>query len=160
MVSKQLDCFVQVGILFSEKQDPLRSQANPNGFFEIYVKGIYQGSPADRSGVITEGDTLLEVNGENVRGLSLQIVAPMITGPLNTPVQLGFTPGKEAREAGLEPLKYLMILPPLIGARDQEGMRRRSITRSILSAPRSTLSADWMPPSGMVALGCLRKTAT
>lgn len=74
---------------------------NPNGFYEIFVKGIYQGSPADRSGVITEGDTLLEVNGENVRGLSLQQVAPLITGPLNTPVQLGFKPGKEAREAGL-----------------------------------------------------------
>jgi hypothetical protein len=34
----------------------------------------------------------------------LQSVAPMITGPLNTPVQLGFKPGKEAREAGLAPL--------------------------------------------------------
>ena len=44
------------------------------GFFEIYVKGIYQGSPADRSGAITEGDTLIEVNGENVRGMSLRQV--------------------------------------------------------------------------------------
>ena len=27
-------------------------------------------------------------------------VAPIITGPLNTPVQLGFKPGKESRDAG------------------------------------------------------------
>jgi hypothetical protein len=87
----------QVGILFSERQDPVRTA---NTFCEIFVKGVYQGSPADRSGVITEGDTLLEVNGENVRGLSLAQVAPMITGPLNTPVQLGFKPGKEARDLG------------------------------------------------------------
>jgi hypothetical protein len=78
---------------------------NPNGFYETFVKGIYQGSPADRSGVITEGDTLLEVNGENVRGLSLQQVAPLITGLLNTPIQLGFKPGKEAKEAGPSPSK-------------------------------------------------------
>jgi C-terminal processing protease CtpA/Prc len=110
-LSKLLDLLHQVGILFSEKQDPIRSQTNPNGFYEIYVKGIYQGSPADRSGVITEGDTLLEVNGENVRGLSLQTVAPMITGPLNTPVQLGLKPGKEAREAGLERLQHHAASP-------------------------------------------------
>ena len=74
------------------------------------IKGIYQGSPADSSGVITEGDTLLEVNGETVRGLSLQQVAPLITGPLDTPVQLRFKLGKEAREAGSKSLTTAQLL--------------------------------------------------
>ena len=88
------------------------------------MKVIYQGSPADRSGVITEGDTLLEVNGETVRGLSLQRVAPLITGPLDTPLQLGYKLGKEALEAGYKSLataqlfsqpdlnRHVFFLPP------------------------------------------------
>lgn len=59
------------------------------GYFEIFVKGIYDGSPADRS-AITEGDTLIEINGENIKGLSLRQIAPRIVGKLNSPVQLGF----------------------------------------------------------------------
>jgi hypothetical protein len=59
------------------------------GYFEVFVKGIYKGSPADRS-AITEGDSLVEINGENIKGLSLRQIAPRIIGKLNSPIQLGF----------------------------------------------------------------------
>ena len=87
----------QVGILFAEKLNA----AHPRyGYFDVFVKGIYEGSPADRS-VITEGDTLVEINGENIRGLSLQQIAPRIVGKLNSPVQLGFKRAKPEASAGL-----------------------------------------------------------
>lgn len=115
--------------------------------------------------MITEGDTLLEVNGENVRGLSLQTVAPMITGPLNTPVQLGFKPGKEAREAGLEHVQRFIQLSRFDSVRGhwcaQVGTRRRSTTRWTLSAHRSTPSVEWTLASATAALGRRRRnTAT
>ncbi len=86
-----------MGILFAEKLNA----AHPRyGYFDVFVKGIYEGSPADRS-PITEGDVLVEINGENVKGLSLQRIAPRIVGKLNSPVQLGFKRAKPEASEGM-----------------------------------------------------------
>jgi C-terminal processing protease CtpA/Prc len=90
-----------VGILFAERSDPLHPRL---GYCEIFVKGIYEGSPADRS-IVTEGDILIEINGDNIKGMSLRQLAPRITGTLNTPVQLGFKRLKPETSAGKHQIK-------------------------------------------------------
>eukprot|EP00961_Rhodomonas_salina_P244363 3302504-Rhodomonas_salina.1 len=73
-----------VGIKFGEKIDP------QTGGMTVYVKRLVRGGPADSSGQIQPGDTLLLINSEDVYGLSLNVLRNKIPGPAGTSVRLGF----------------------------------------------------------------------
>lgn len=64
---------------------------------EIVVVELYEGSPAQRAGLLP-GDAIVRVGGEEVRGQSLAEVSRRIKGAPGTPVRLGLLRGKKLEE--------------------------------------------------------------
>lgn len=56
----------------------------------LQVKRLAEGGPAHASGAIYQGDSLVEINGRDVRGRSVAEIQDEIVGPWNSTVVLGF----------------------------------------------------------------------
>lgn len=49
----------------------------------VRVKTLFPGQAAEESGLIQEGDVILAVDGESLKGLSYQVTSPGISGALS-----------------------------------------------------------------------------
>jgi len=74
-----------VGCVFGEKKNA------ETGKVEVFVKQVYKDGPADESGKVNVGDTLIRVNEDDVTGQSLQQLRRVVPGPLNSKVNLTFS---------------------------------------------------------------------
>ena len=72
-----------VGIKFGERLDP-------SGGIKVFVKRLVNDSPAHRCGLISPGDVLVLLDGEDVYGWGLAWLRNKIPGPAGTWVRLGF----------------------------------------------------------------------
>lgn len=59
------------------------------GIEGIHIYEVLKGGPADKSGQLQAGDTIVEVNGENVKGASFQHVLEVMRGKAGTHLNLG-----------------------------------------------------------------------
>lgn len=57
---------------------------------ELVVDGVLPGGPADKTGKLRLGDTLVRVDRQYVHGLQPSQIAPKILGPAGSIVELGF----------------------------------------------------------------------
>jgi hypothetical protein len=133
-------CPNQVGILFAEK---LNATHPRYGYVDVYVKGIYEGSPADRS-PITEGDALIEINGENVKGLGLAQIAPRIVGKLNSPVQLGFKRAKPEASAGA--LKLFAFCMSIAKQKCSDHFQMHFLNSELVQTTARSTPSTWSAP--------------
>ena len=73
-----------VGIKFGERLEPA------SGGIKVYVKRLVNDSPAHRCGLISPGDVLVLIDGEDVFGWGLAWLRNKIPGPAGSWVRLGF----------------------------------------------------------------------
>ena len=73
-----------VGIKFGERLN------ESSGGIVTYVKRLINNSPAHHAGIISPGDVLVRIDGEDVYGCGLSFLRNKIPGPANTSVKLGF----------------------------------------------------------------------
>ena len=73
-----------VGIKFGERLN------EGSGAIVTYVKRLVTDSPAHHAGVISPGDVLVRIDGEDIYGCGLSFLRNKIPGPANTSVKLGF----------------------------------------------------------------------
>jgi len=73
-----------VGIKFGERLEPA------SGGINVYVKRLVNDSPAHRCGLISPGDVLVLIDGEDVFGWGLAWLRNKIPGPAGSWVRLGF----------------------------------------------------------------------
>ncbi|HRU15179.1 MAG TPA: S41 family peptidase [Anaerohalosphaeraceae bacterium] len=93
--------FVGVGIRISRQDDRLN------------IVEIVPGSPAEESGILQTGDSILAIDGKPTENLSLDCAVRLISGPQGTPVVLTIL--REEKEITITIPRRKIILPSLHG---------------------------------------------
>mmetsp|Transcript_329 Transcript_329/g.606 ORF Transcript_329/g.606 Transcript_329/m.606 type:complete len:135 (+) Transcript_329:152-556(+) len=72
---------------------------HPDSNGQLFIHSLSTGGPAERSGQVMAGDLLFSINGTEVTGLHVSMVAPLLAGEPGSIVRLGLL-----REAVAEPI--------------------------------------------------------
>jgi carboxyl-terminal processing protease len=80
---------------------------------KVVIVSPFPGSPAEKAG-LKSGDIILEINGEPITGLSLDVAVSKIRGPTGTAVKLLILHAGESQPVEIEVTRAMVELPSVV----------------------------------------------
>jgi carboxyl-terminal processing protease len=80
---------------------------------KVVIVSPFPGSPAEKAG-LKSGDIILEINGEPITGLSLDVAVSKIRGPTGTAVKLLILHAGESQPVEIEVTRAIVELPSVV----------------------------------------------